>query len=76
MDIQELRGVALLKEREVASFLRVSVRTLQNWRVTGRGPEFIKLGSRVVYPTSSIDAFLNGGQRRSTSVDHGRDCHD
>ena len=76
MDIQELKGVALLKEREVASFLRVSVRTLQNWRVSGGGPEFIKLGSRVVYPTSSIDAFLNKRQRRSTSQPLGRNSHD
>jgi predicted site-specific integrase-resolvase len=67
MDSQELRDVVLLTEREVASIFRVSVRTLQNWRVTGGGPEFVKLGSRVVYRTTSIRAFLNERQRRSTS---------
>ncbi len=67
MDSQELRDVVLLTEREVASMFRVSVRTLQNWRVTGGGPEFVKLGSRVVYRTTSIRAFLNERQRRSTS---------
>ena len=66
MDSQELRDVVLLTEREVASFF-LSVRTLQNWRVTGGGPEFVKLGSRVVYRTTSIRAFLNERQRRSTS---------
>ena len=67
MDSQELRDVVLLTEREVASIFRVSVRTLQNWRVTGGGPEFVKLGSRVVYRTTSIRAFLNERQRRITS---------
>ncbi len=68
--LQRDGNAELLNERELASFLRVSVRTLQNWRVSGGGPEFIKLGSRVVYPTSSIDAFLNERQRRSTSEQH------
>ncbi len=31
------------------------------------GPKFIKPGSHLVYPTSSIDVFLNERQRRSTS---------
>ena len=31
------------------------------------GPKFIEPGSHLVYPTSSIDVFLNKRQRRSTS---------
>ena len=67
MTVQELGGTALLTEREVASYFRLSVRTLQNWRVTGGGPEFIKLGARVLYSRERITAFLEDCQRVSTS---------
>ena len=69
MTVQELGGTALLTEREVASYFRLSVRTLQNWRVTGGGPEFIKLGARVLYSREKITAYLEARQRVSTSDD-------
>ena len=59
----------LLNERELAALFRVSVRTLQNWRVTGGGPEFIKLGARVLYSRERITAYLEDRQRVSTSDD-------
>ena len=59
----------LLNEHELAAFLRVSPRTLQNWRVTGGGPEFIKLGARVLYSREKITAYLEDRQRVSTSDD-------
>ena len=38
----------LIKEREAANFLGYSVRTLQNWRVRGGGPKFVKPSRRSV----------------------------
>jgi hypothetical protein len=35
----------------------MSPRTLEQWRWQGRGPRFLKLGGRVVYPVSEIEAF-------------------
>jgi len=35
----------LMKEREAASFLCISQRTLQKWRVTGFGPEYIHIST-------------------------------
>ncbi len=32
----------------------ISVRTLNNWRTQGRGPEYIKLGGKVVYPLEKL----------------------
>lgn len=38
----------LLTERDAADFLGYSARTLQNWRVRGGGPVFVKVSSRSV----------------------------
>lgn len=33
---------------------RVTERTLANWRSTGQGPRFIKIGGRVMYPVERV----------------------
>jgi predicted DNA-binding transcriptional regulator AlpA len=38
----------LINENEAATFLGYSVRALQNWRVRGGGPRFVKVSSRSV----------------------------
>jgi hypothetical protein len=35
----------------------ISARTLEQWRWQGRGPRFLKIGGRVVYRLSDIEAF-------------------
>jgi hypothetical protein len=35
----------------------MSPRTLERWRFTGEGPQFVKLGGRVVYRLEDIEAF-------------------
>lgn len=32
----------------------VTVRTLANWRSTGNGPKFTKIGGRVLYPVEAV----------------------
>jgi len=39
----------------------VSVATLNWWRVKGRGPTFVKIGRRVFYRQSDLDAFISAG---------------
>ena len=53
----------LLTEREVADRLRVSEKTLQNWRwIDEGGPRAIKLGKRAVrYRRADVDAFIEAG---------------
>ncbi len=41
----------------------VSLNTLNWWRAQGRGPAFIKMGTRVQYLKSDLDAFLAAGRR-------------
>jgi hypothetical protein len=43
--------MTLLTQREAASVLRLSERTLERWRVAGIGPRFIRLPRRSIrYP--------------------------
>jgi hypothetical protein len=38
----------LIDERQAASFLGYTVRALQNWRLRGGGPRFVKVSSRSI----------------------------
>jgi DNA-binding transcriptional MerR regulator len=40
--------------KEVAAMLKISPRTLENWRNLRRGPAFIKFGTRVLYSSQTL----------------------
>ena len=42
---------------EVADRFRVKVQTVVNWRYQQQGPDFLKLGRRVLYPITEIERF-------------------
>jgi hypothetical protein len=65
-------GSPLLAERDAATFLNLSARTLQNWRVAGREPSFVKIGRRVQYRVVDLEDYLATCVRRSTADDQGR----
>ena len=50
-----------------AKFLKISPRTLERWRVEGKGPTYSKLGSRVIYAHSDLVEFQKQNIRTSTS---------
>lgn len=58
----------IFDETEAAQFLRVSTRTLQSWRVSGRGPEFIKVGRVVRYRRETLETWLDRQTRTSTAA--------
>ena len=64
------RGVnkAALNEHELAARWGISVKTLRRWRQQQLGPVFCKLGSRVTYLLSEIEAFEKRCSRYSTSA--------
>ena len=35
----------------------VSVKTLANWRTAGRGPKFRRIGNKILYPKSQVEAW-------------------
>jgi excisionase family DNA binding protein len=57
----------VLGSREAATYLNLSLRTLEDWRRTGTGPAFAKLGSRVVYRVADLDAWVAARLVASTS---------
>lgn len=52
-----LNGEKYLTNREVCQLLRISSRTLQNWRDTGKIP-FIRLRGKILYKESNVFTFL------------------
>lgn len=58
----------LIDEREAAEYLGYSVRALQNWRVRGGGPDFVKPSSRSVrYSRRALLEWIQRRTRSSTS---------
>ena len=56
-----------LNTRAIASHTNTSASFLNQRRVSGDGPPFIKLGSRVLYDLDVVETWLNERARRSTS---------
>ena len=60
---------------KAASYLGLSPRTLEKFRVMGGGPAYHKFGRRVLYAFEDLEAWTEGTRRRSTSdrgeVDNG-----
>lgn len=57
-----------LDEQELALRWRLSVKTLRRWRQQQLGPVFCKLGSRVTYLITEVEAFERRVSRHSTSA--------
>lgn len=49
-----------VNEQEAARILQVSPRTLQAWRRKGRGPGYVKAGTKVIYPQVLLEEWLAG----------------
>ncbi|WP_437201996.1 helix-turn-helix transcriptional regulator [Planctomicrobium sp. SH664] len=43
---------------QAAEYIGVSPGTLRTWRCQSRGPQFIKIGAKVLYLKSHIDGWL------------------
>lgn len=57
----------LLTTVEAANYLRIEKRTLENWRVSGRGPAFVRLGGAVRYRRGALERFIAQNERLSTA---------
>ena len=60
----------LLTSEELAERWKMSAGTLQNWRVKGRGPAYIKLGegraTKVLYRLEDVVEFENQSHREAS----------
>lgn len=59
--------ITLLSEREAAKLVSVSIRTIQQWRLRGEGPPFLKIGRAVRYSVEDIERWIETRRRTSTS---------
>lgn len=57
---------AALPPDEASVYSGVAAKTLANWRSLGVGPTYVRVGGRVVYMVSDLDAWL-AAHRISTS---------
>jgi len=64
-----------LNQKELARRWGISHRTLERWRYCGQGPAFLKLGGRVLYRRSEIDAFEQSQLSRALAVSNAIDKH-
>jgi Helix-turn-helix domain len=56
-----------LDQKQLAERWLISQRTLEQWRWQGRGPRYLKIGRRVIYRMSDIDAFESGRVHSNTN---------
>jgi len=64
--------VVHLLPREVAERLRLSVGTLANFRCTGEGPRYVKLGRKILYLLDELQAWERSRLRSAVSAGGGR----
>lgn len=57
----------ILTTAEAAKYVRLSQPTLERFRLTGAGAEYLKLGGAVRYRRCDLDAWLETRRVRSTS---------
>lgn len=52
----------LLTQRDVKEITGLADSTLEQWRLKGKGPKFIKLGRLVRYKMSDVQSYISGLQ--------------
>lgn len=56
---RELRPAEYLSTEQVAAIAGLAPVTLRTWRMSGKGPAFVKVGARVRYSRADLDAWLS-----------------
>jgi excisionase family DNA binding protein len=62
----------LMSIGELASYLGVPVKTVYDWRVTGRGPRGVRVGRHVKFAVADVRAWVDAHRDRDTSSTSGR----
>ena len=61
------RNAIVLNTAQAAELVGLSVSTLAKMRLYGNGPNYVKLGRRVVYRVEDIEVWIAGNRFQSTS---------
>jgi len=57
----------MIRSPKVARLIGITPGTLRAWRVIGKGPRYIKMGSSVFYKESEINAWIEEREFENTS---------
>lgn len=57
-----MENTKYLTPREAAAILRVSYLTLLLWRKQGKGPDYAKIGKKILYSQKAIAKFFDSNQ--------------
>lgn len=60
-------SVKHLNQIDLARRWSISPRTLERWRWLGQGPQYLKIGGRVVYRLDDVEAYEVQQTRTSTA---------
>lgn len=70
---QAFQPASVLTSPQAAAYLGVKPQTLRKWRVSGRGPRYVRLGSspraRVAYRVYDLAAWLDQRSYASTAAE-------
>ena len=61
-----------LNKEELARRWHLSPRTLERWRWEGIGPHYLKIGGRVVYQLSEVEAYEQSCVRKAVPYESAR----
>lgn len=59
-------GSVFMSPNEATKRLRISIPTLSRWRSNGEGPAYVKMGGKVYYRISDLEAFEEANKRTKT----------
>ncbi len=48
--------------KSAAGYLGIAAQTLYNWRTQRRGPDYILMGSKILYLKSDLDKFIDANR--------------
>lgn len=51
---------------ELASRWGMNTGTLGNWRIQGKGPKYVKIGRKILYPINEIETWETQQLKKST----------
>ena len=75
MSVKFKLPLPFLRTKEAARFIGVSSRTLEKHRIYGTGPNYSKIGGRIIYAVADLREWAERGARRATSDRGGTTIH-
>jgi predicted DNA-binding transcriptional regulator AlpA len=56
-----------MPSKAAAQYIGIAASTLAKWRMSGKGPKFVKAGSRVLYDRADLDDWMQSRKREHTA---------